>query len=259
MIKRILLFLILIFQLSSCSNDVTYVQQDDGIHHLIDFKRFTITVPVDFKYHCLQGIDSFIGEIKNEKSIFFFDYGWYSPSPPVSESQFIEDIKLRERMDFRSTLLFNNLIDLTPFENEDGSITVGSVGKKVKVVGFDTITTEVKLDIGKEKNCEFYYTVIYEDEVYKIPFCFTEEEKEMFNGYTLTIDTLGNYKRTIALWDSKVNAVTSKNGTSSVHFENLDKDPSISKLSIVVNPNHEFSDNELKTIFKSVRMKNRAE
>ena len=59
---------------------MNYVPQNDGKSHLIDFDLFCIILPNDFKYKKVDGIDSFVGEIKNGKSKFIFDYGWYSYS-----------------------------------------------------------------------------------------------------------------------------------------------------------------------------------
>ena len=59
---------------------MNYISQNNGKSHLIDFDLFSIILPTDFKYKRIDGIDSFVGEIKNGKSTFFFDYGWYSYS-----------------------------------------------------------------------------------------------------------------------------------------------------------------------------------
>ncbi|HEC64842.1 MAG TPA: hypothetical protein ENI23_06095 [bacterium] len=41
-------------------------------------EKFTLYAPPDWKYLQKQGIDSYVGEIKNSTSSISFDYGWYS-------------------------------------------------------------------------------------------------------------------------------------------------------------------------------------
>lgn len=46
----------------------------------IHLGAFSIEMPKDYIYYSYQGIDSYVGEIRNDTAKYFFDYGWYSNS-----------------------------------------------------------------------------------------------------------------------------------------------------------------------------------
>ncbi len=164
--KKIILFLLIVLQLLSCSNGVDYVKQKDKENHLIDFGIFSIITPIDFKYEKINGVDSYVGKIRNKKSIIFFDYGRYSPKPPMDKEQFIDD--KGRYLDYESSQMFFNLINLKPY-----------------------------------KNCEYYYTFDFEEKKYKIPFCTPQENLDNFKYYDIKIDTINNYKRTLSIWKNE--------------------------------------------------------
>jgi hypothetical protein len=233
--------------LISCNNGAKYVTQENGKSHLIDFELFSIILPTEFKYEKIDGIDSFVGEIKNGKSTFFFDYGWYSPKPPLDEKSYIEES--RKGMDFETTQKFFNKIDLKPYEDENGGVNPREIIKKVENLTLHKMTDNIANQNSFKNNCEYYYTFEYEKVEFKIPFCVPDEERKQFENYELTIDTIGNYKRTIALWNDKQNP-----NISSVNFEPVYGD-SKNELSIGIKSDMEFDKSELKKIFKTVEIK----
>jgi len=226
---------------------VDYVSQNDGENHLIDFELFSIILPNDFKYYQIDGIDSFVGEIKNGKSKFIFDYGWYSPRPPLDKDTFIEE--RRKSMDIQTMQKFFSKIDLKPYEDENGGVNPGEIIKKVENLSLHKMTDSIATQNEFKNNCEYYYSFEYEKVEFKIPFCVPDEERKKFENYELTIDTIGNYKRTIALWKDKVNP-----SISSVHFEPI-FDNSKNELSIGIKSDMEFDKNELMKVFKTVELK----
>lgn len=194
--------ILVIFQLTSCNDGVDYIKQSDGKNHLIDFGIFSIITPIEFKYKKVRGIDSFVGEIKNDKStIFYFDYGWYSPKPPLTKKQFLELNK--ESLDFECTLLFFNLIDLKPYEEENGGVNPLNITKKIKEIVLNKMNDSVVLSTGQNKNCEYYYSFEFEKKEYKIPFCIPQENLDSFEFYDIKIDTINNYQRTLSIWTNK--------------------------------------------------------
>ena len=226
---------------------MNYITQNDGKNHLIDFDVFSIILPKDFKYKKIDGIDSFVGEIKNRKSTFFFDYGWYSPKPPLDERSYIEES--RKGMDFETTQKFFNKIDLKPYEDENGGVNPREIIKKVKNLTLHKMTDSIAIQNGFKNNYEYYYSFEYEKVEFKIPFCIPNQERKQFENYELTVDTIGNYKRTIAMWIDKQNP-----NVSSVNFEPIYGD-SENELSIGIKSDMEFDKNELKKIFKTVKLK----
>ena len=204
-------------------------------------------MPSDFKYNKVEGIDSFVGEIENGKSIFFFDYGRYSPSPPMDKNSYIEES--RESMDFETTLKFFDQIDLKPYENSKGEINPLEIEKKIKNLSLHKLSDSKATENNFKGNCEFCYSLEFEGKEYNVPFCIPKKELEQFTYYQINIDTIGSYKRTIAIWTDKENP-----NISSVNFEpiygNLNN-----KLSIGFKSNDEFDTNELREIFKKVKIK----
>lgn len=246
-LKKTILVFLSILLLSSCNNLVKYVSQKDSQNHLIDFDVFSIILPTDFRYKKVDGIDSFVGEIKNGNTIFFFDYGWYFPSPPMDKKSYIE--KSRKSMDFETTQKFFNQIDLKPYENLKGKINPREIVKKIKNLSLYKLSDSIATHNNFRDNCEFYYSFEFEGKEYNVPFCIPKKELEQFAYYQVNIDTVGSYKRTIALWKDKENP-----NISSVHFEpiygNLNN-----QLSIEIKSNDEFDANELREIFKKVKIK----
>jgi hypothetical protein len=225
---------------------VNYVSQNDG-NHLIDFDLFSIVLPKDFEYKKVDGIDSFVGEIKNGESKFIFDYGWYSPSPPKDKKAFIEES--RKSMDFVTMQSFLNQIDLKKHQNDKGEINPREITKRIKNLTLHKMSDSIVSKNKFKDNCEFYYTLEFEEKEYKVQFCIPEEKKTQFKYYELYIDTIGNYKRTIALWTND-----KKPNISSVNLEPTNGD-SKNELSIGIKSDMEFDKNELKEIFKTVKIK----
>ena len=69
-----------------------------------------------------------------------------------------------------------------------------------------------------------------------------------FENYEIKTDTIGDYKRTIALWTDKESP-----NISSVNFEPINKEINSNELSIGIKSNMEFDKDELKVIFERSR------
>jgi|SRR5690606_6031842 len=70
--RKFYVILILLFFVISCANNKKET-------HILDFKRFTIEVPKNWKKIKLKGIDSQVGGIiSNDNDTMFFDLGMYS-------------------------------------------------------------------------------------------------------------------------------------------------------------------------------------
>jgi PBP1b-binding outer membrane lipoprotein LpoB len=246
-LKKTILVFLSILLLSSCNNGVKYVSQKDSQNHLIDFDVFSIILPTDFRYKKVDGIDSFVGEIKNGNTIFSFDYGWYSPSPPMDKKSYIE--KSRKSMDFETTQKFFDQVNVKPYENVKGEINVRQMVEKIKNLSLHNMSDSIATHNNFKGNCEFYYSLEFEGKEYKVPYGIPKEKLKQFECYQVNIDTIGSYKRTIALWTDKENP-----NISSVNFEpiygNLNN-----KLSIGIKSDNEFDVNELQEIFKKVIIK----
>jgi len=247
-LKKNIFILFSLLLLISCNDGVNYVSQKNGKSHLIDFELFSIILPTDFKYKQIDGIDSFVGEIKNEGSTFFFDYGRYSPNPPMDKESFIEES--RKSMDFETLEKFLNQIDLKPYENENGEVNPLEITKKIKSLTLHKMSEDLIFDKGPESKCEFYYSLEFDKKEYYVSFCIPKEKENQFKNYELKTDTIGDYKRTIAIWTDKENP-----NISSVNFEPINNVLNSNKLSIGVKSNMEFDEDELKRIFGSVMLK----
>jgi hypothetical protein len=247
-LKKNILILFLFLLLISCNNGVNYVSQNDGKSHLIDFDLFSIILPTDFKYKKVDGTDSFVGEIKNGKTTLFFDYGWYSPSPPMDKESYIQES--RKSMDFETLQKFLNQIDLKPYENENGGVNPREITKKIKNLTLHKMSDNLIFDKGPESKCEFYYSLEFDKKEYYVSFCIPKEKENQFENYEIKTDTIGDYKRTIALWTDKESP-----NISSVNFEPINKEINSNELSIGIKSNMEFDKDELKVIFESVALK----
>lgn len=209
---------------------------------------FRMSLPTEFKYEKVDGIDSFVGEINNGKSTFFFDYGWYSPSPPMDRKSFIEESK--QNMDLETLLKFMNQIDLKPYENEKGEVSPLEISRKIKNLTLHKMSENIIADKEKESICGYYYALEFDEKKYYVSFCIPNEQENQFKYYELDIDTIGGYKRTIAIWTDKQH-----HNISSVHFEPIKAGTNANKLSIGIKSSMEFDKNQLKTIFENVTLK----
>ena len=248
--KKIFLLLLIILQLTSCDNGVDYIKQEDGKNHLIDFGKFSIITPTGFKYKKVNGIDSYVGKIRNWKfTTFNFDYGWYSPKPPMTKKQFIEDNS--KYLDFESTLSFFNLIDLKPYEDEKGGVNPTKITKKIKNIVLNKMNDSVILSKGKNKDCEYYYTFDFEKKEYKIPFCIPQENLDNFKYYDIKVDTINNYQRTISIWKNE-----KTENYSSVNLIPINSDPNKMELWIGINTNGKMKVEKIREILETAELKN---
>lgn len=62
---------LLIFLFLSCKKDKELI-------NIIDFEKFTLNTPPDWKRFEAQGYDTFVGGLTNKKDTLYFDYGLFS-------------------------------------------------------------------------------------------------------------------------------------------------------------------------------------
>ncbi|WP_420573223.1 hypothetical protein [Kordia sp.] len=241
--KRIYFLILVCFAVINCKQKST----EDKI---IDLGHFSITVPNDFEYKKLRGIDSFVGKITNGEATFTFDYGWYSPKPPLTEQQYLEENSKRLGFDAFNSLV--SIIDLTPYEDEKGSINPSDISKKIKNVKLNKTTTDTKFSNSKNTKRTYHYTFEFDQKEYTIPFYGYEENRDKFNDYSIKTDTLNDFERTISIYKGKD---TSK--YHSVYFINLDKNPNSNQLWLGIPSNHKLSQDVLKVVFNSLKMKSK--
>jgi len=116
--RKFYLILISLFFVISCSNNKKET-------HILDFKRFTIEVPKNWKKIKLKGIDSQVGGIiSNDNDTMFFDLGMYS-------------------WDLKQIELLNNSIMIpkeseNPFESIDSALLIQDSLRQIKK--WDTIS-----------------------------------------------------------------------------------------------------------------------
>jgi hypothetical protein len=217
---------------------------------VIDFGKFSIITPTEFKYKKVSGIDSYVGKIRNWKfTTFHFDYGFYSPSPPITKEQFIKEKE--EYIDFQSALLFFNLIDLEPYENEKGDFNPNRITEKIKNITLKEMNEKVILSKSQNKKCVYYYTFDFEEKKYKIPFCIPQKDLDNFKYYEIQIDTIKNYQRTLSIWKNE-----KTENYSSVNLIPINPEPYKMELWIGINTNGEMEIETIRKILKTVELKN---
>jgi hypothetical protein len=167
----------------------------------------------------------------------------------MTKEQFLNDNK--EYLDFESTLLFFNLIDLKPYENEEGGVNPTKITKKIKNIVLNKMNDSVILSNGQNKNCEYYYTFDYEKKEYKIPFCIPQENLDNFKYYEIEIDTINNYQRTLSIWKNE-----EKENYSNVNLIPINSEPYKMELWIGINTNGEMKIEKIREILKTVELKN---
>ena len=167
----------------------------------------------------------------------------------MTKEQFIEDNK--EHLDFESTLLFFNLIDLKPYEDEKGEVNPLKITKKIKNTVLNKMNDSVILSKGQNKNCEYYYTFDFEKKEYKIPFCIPQENLDNFKYYDIKIDTINNYQRTLSIWKNE-----QIEKYSNVNFKPLKPDQNNMELWVGINTNGEMKIEKIREILKTVEMRN---
>ncbi len=237
-------------QLTSCYDGVEYIKQDDGKNHLIDLGKFSLITPTDFKYKKVKGIDSYVGEIQNWNSTFFFDYGWYSPKAPMTKKQFIEDNK-NYLHHVSMDIFFNGVVDLDAYKDEKGQINPRDITTKIKNVKLNQMNDSIVLSKNINKACEYYYGFDFEDKEYKIPFCIPQENLDNFKYYEIKIDTINNYQRTLSIWKNE-----NSENFSSVNIIPLSDDPHKMELWLGINTNGKMKISKIRKILESVEMKN---
>ena len=101
-----------------------YQRNNDGTH-TIDLSYFKITTPIEYKYHSLQGIDSYVGLITDGHDSITFDYGWYS-NDLTQEDFELSNVEINGRKAFLGySPSYGNAVHFPGLKN-DNSLTLHS-------------------------------------------------------------------------------------------------------------------------------------
>lgn len=243
--RIIAIFLIVSLSFEGCIN-----KSDKSDYKLIDLGSFSIRVPSDFEYKKVKGIDSFVGRITNGESTFSFDYGMYSPEPPLTENQFLE--MNSKNMDFDGIHLLMRVIDTKLYEYEaNGKVNVREITKNIRNLKLKKRTDDVQLSVYPNKKPKYYYSLELDNKTFNIPFFAYEKHLDDIKEYEIKIDTINNYKRTVSIWKDK-----SIEKYSSLNLIPLNRDSYNNHLWIGINSNTKLSKETIERIFNSVEIKN---
>ncbi|GAA4823124.1 hypothetical protein [Algivirga pacifica] len=104
---------------------------------VVDYGDFTVELPVESKNEALSSPDSYASKIIVDSTVFFFDYGYYSPKMTLSVKEYIEekewvipdflflyfdeDNPLLLKVDSLSKYVYKAHFDITPWIENDSS------------------------------------------------------------------------------------------------------------------------------------------
>ncbi len=236
-----------LFVIIACEDSVKYIPQENDDTHLIEFNQFSIILPKDFKYEQMDGIDSFVGSLKNKKSSFIFDYGRYSQGPPLNKESFM--LEKQKHVDFSSLVLFYSLTKEKFKKGTNENIDIRNILSEIENLKFEMIEGITDSLTESRETFTCLYSFDYKDKKYTVPYHVPDEERNELENYKLIVDTIGSYQRSIALWKDETNS-----NISSVHFEPLDENIS-NKLFLGIRSDMEFDEYELIEIFKTIQIK----
>jgi len=198
----------------------------------------------------MKGIDSFVGAITNGESTFSFDYGMYSPEPPLTENQFLE--KNSKNIDFDGIHLLMRVIDTKPYEYEvNGKVNFREITKNIRNLKLKKRTEDVKLSVYPNKNHKYYYSLELDGRTFNIPFFAYEKHLDKIKEYQIEIDTINNHKRTVSIWNDK-----NIEKYSSLNLIPLNGDSNQNHLWLGIKSTDKLSTGIIREILSSVRMKN---
>lgn len=228
----------------SCKKDFEYKSIKNSNKHLMDFGAFSIVTPNNLKYKSVEGIDSFVGEILNDETEIIFDYGWYSPSCPQAEKDFISESN--EKLNFNSQILFFKIMDTTGLDI-DNNFNPIEIVKRISNLSLQKVTDSTKLSIEIDKKVKYYYKFEYGKKEYSIPFPIDEKKLASFKAYKIKKDTLQNYIRTIAISNED-------EYKAQVCFVPINDTSNKDKLSLYVRKKGNLTNQQIEEMFKSIKL-----
>lgn len=137
-------------------------------YYVLNLKAFTITIPKEWKYQPLQGIDSFVGEIRTTNKSLGFDYSThgYANFGPKSEQEYIAD---------------KNRWFHCPFCKD----------AKTRIEHTYKVTKCKRADRLKYPTADYITEIKHIDSITKMPITIPQEIKN--SAYHIKIDTAANY------------------------------------------------------------------
>ena len=205
--------MILLFSACVSKQAKVYSESDVEGWHTIDLGSFQLEAPKQFKYKPIQGIDSFVGEIKGDGVTFFFDYGWYSSANPFTPFEYARNNK-RQIFD-------DKILDALKKSGVTG-VTKKEVYEKLK------INKVAKKNKKECTNCEYLATLKFEGNLVEVPFTSTRSDLDNEGAlYDIQMSEQDSTFRKI-YWTNDL----STNTTAGIYYEDLRaKDYSSDKLS----------------------------
>jgi len=235
-----------------CNYGVSYNESEKNGWHIINLGAFSVETPKSYKYQREQGIDSFVGEIKNSSIKFSFDFGNYSPKGPKDKVEYVEEHK--NRIDILSEALFLSMIDLSPYINEGGGYNPTKVLEQIKDLKTKKYSDTVELSINLSEKPEFYYEFKYLDQEYKIPLQFDEFTLKDIENYTIAKDTINGIARRF-FWSKDLSNKPSA-GVYLVDLDSFESDRNnyIKKLFFYTRDLNQATKSEIMEILETVKI-----
>ena len=252
--RKIYLFILLSLSIlnNGCDIGVKYSKSKKSGWHIINLGAFTLETPKTYKYHSRQGIDSFVGEIKNKNVTFFFDFGIYSPIGPRDKIEYLE--KYKDRLELMSMTHFFNIIDLTTYQDKNGSFNPSTVLSKIKNLKLKEYSDSIELSINYPSQPEFYYEFEYLDKEYRLPLEFEDDALEEIENYSIKKDTINGIARRFFLSKNFNNKSHSGIYLVDLHSFNKSWNDFVSKLIFHTGDLNKTNESEIMEILESIRI-----
>ena len=176
-----------------CQQHSMYKPSPNKGWHIIDLKAFEVSTPKSYKCIIREGVDFFAGELTDGNIRIFFGYGCHIDPSPRDK---IDDI---ERNSDHINLIsyskyLHKILDVSKYSKE-GEVNLTELFNDFQDLKLLAYSDTVKLSTPKPDSMEYYFSFIYDDIIYNIPFDYDqrviENEKNTsfretpFKGYIL--------------------------------------------------------------------------
>ncbi|WP_196887361.1 hypothetical protein [Aureivirga sp. CE67] len=239
--KLLLLLLFCSILTSSCdspkiNSGVTYLTHENPKKHIINFGEFSLVTPKEYKHKKVNGIDSWVGEIRYKDSYLIFDYGMYSHSGFISKKELFKkwetELKFENLIEFRRILMEENI------DKNTEAPTIKNLKENIEKLELREMNDSVK----------YYYNITYKGKEYNLPLLINEAEKQTYLYCKQKVDTVDNNIRIIKTWKEIENP-------SSVELVPIDKKQFGSTLWLGMMNQGDLTDEEVMEILHSLKWK----
>jgi hypothetical protein len=156
--------------------------------HIIDLKAFEVSTPKSYKCIIREGVDFFAGELTDGNIRIFFGYGCHIDPSPRDK---IDDI---ERNSDHINLIsyskyLHKILDVSKYSKE-GEVNLTELFNDFQDLKLLAYSDTVKLSTPKPDSMEYYFSFIYDDIIYNIPFDYDQRVIENEKKYEFSRDTI---------------------------------------------------------------------